>query len=403
LIVSVVFPEHLVLPYQHNNVTFNFAAIEPVRPFLMRYQYKLVGYEDGWSPLTTQTSATFDNIYEGKYTFQLKAESPDGIWSAPIIYTFKVLPPWWRTWWMYTIYVFLFLSFIVSFIKWRERKLKKEKTILEEIVNDRTKEVTKQKELVEDKNKEIIDSINYALRLQQAILPSNEHVYDCFPQSFVLFKPKDIVSGDFYFLSKKEEIVFLAAADCTGHGVPGAFMSMLGYERLNDSIQQSSETSEILSLLNKGIKKSLHQSAHETSTRDGMDIAFCSFDFKNNILKYAGAHRPLWIIRKNSSEIEEIKATKKAIGGLTEDDQIFESHTIKCNKGDTFYIFTDGYVDQFGGKKNKKLMTKKFKSMLLEIRDKSMKEQNNYLTDFILKWKAETEQIDDILVIGIRM
>ena len=154
----------------------------------------------------------------------------------------------------------------------------------------------------------------------------------------MLFKPKDIVSGDFYFFHKTEKSIFIVAADCTGHGVPGAFMSMICSEKLDDAIAHSSDTSEILKHLNKGIKSSLHQSENSDSTKDGMDIAICSIDIENRIVKYSGANRPLWIIRNNQLILEEIKPTKKAIGGFTDDDQYFENHEFKLKTGDTFYI-----------------------------------------------------------------
>lgn len=220
---------------------------------------------------------------------------------------------------------------------------------------------------------------------------------------FLLCNIGFIVSGDFYFFHKNNQSVFIAVADCTGHGVPGAFMSMVGAGKLNDSVSQTTETSAILSLLNKGIKTALKQTDGEKSTRDGMDIALCSVDIENRLVKYAGANRPLWIIRKGQTDVEEIKATKTAIGGLTADTQHFDTHELKLQQGDTFYICTDGYADQFGGQTGKKLMTKKFKEILLEIQSKPMKEQEQYLDNFIEKWKAGTEQVDDILVIGIRL
>ena len=263
-------------------------------------------------------------------------------------------------------------------------------------------EVEKAKKEVEDKNKDITDSITYAKRIQRAMLPHRKDIWAAFPQSFVLFKPKDIVSGDFYFFHKNEQSVFIAAVDCTGHGVPGAFMSMIGADKLNEAVYESSETSEILSLLNKGIKTALKQSDSDESTRDGMDIALCSVDNENRIVKYTGANRPFYIIRKGQTVVEEIKATKKAIGGLTEDSQHFDTHEIKLQEGDTFYISTDGYGDTFS-RQGKKLTTKKFKETLLGIQNKNMKEQEKHLDDFIENWKDGIEQVDDILVIGVRL
>jgi serine phosphatase RsbU (regulator of sigma subunit) len=286
----------------------------------------------------------------------------------------------------------------------KERNLEKEKRVEElATVNIQKAEFEKRKLIAEEKNKNITDSINYAKRIQLAKLPRKEEIYASLPQSFILFKPKDIVSGDFYFFHKTNQSVFIVAADCTGHGVPGAFMSMIGSEKLADAVAHNSDTSEILKHLNKGIKNSLHQSNSDESTRDGMDVAICSIDTEQHIVRYAGANRPLWIIRKEHAVVEEIKGTRKAIGGFTEDDQHFDSHELKLQAGDTFYIATDGYADQFGGESGKKLMTKKFKEILLDIQDKPMQEQKKHLNKFIENWKAEAEQVDDILVIGVRL
>ena len=407
-------PENLVLPYNHNNVTFDFIAIETGRNFLVRYQYILEGYDNEWSPLTEKTSATFGNIHEGTYTFRLKARSPEGIWSKPTTYTFKVLPPWWRTWWMYSVYILSLTGAIVLIVLWNGRRLRVRAKELAGEVRRATVIIVEQKKVVEEKNKEITDSINYAKRIQQAKLPSIKEIQKALPESFVLFKPKDIVSGDFYYFHKNsspmspsargiEGEVFIASADCTGHGVPGAFMSMIGSEKLDDALAHSADTSEILSHLNKGIKSSLRQTGSDESTRDGMDIALCSLTTGSCVIKYAGANRPLWIVRNGSTAVEEIKATKKAIGGLTEDSQHFETHIVQLQRGDTFYISTDGYADTFGGKENKKITTKKFKEVLLSIQDKSMQDQELYLDNFVENWKAGTEQVDDILVIGVRL
>ncbi|MBI4930219.1 MAG: tetratricopeptide repeat protein [Bacteroidetes bacterium] len=293
----------------------------------------------------------------------------------------------------------LLVALFAIFIFHSLRITKKQKQIIE----IKNKETEKQKQIIEEKNKDITDSINYAKRIQQAKLPKREEINSAFPDSFVLFKPKDIVSGDFYYFHKNDKSIFIASADCTGHGVPGAFMSMIGSEKLDDALAHSADTSEILRHLNKGIKVSLHQTDSNESTRDGMDIALCSVDTDARVVKYAGANRPLWIIRNGQTVVEEIKATKKAIGGFTEDSQHFDTHVIQLQHGDTFYISTDGYADTFSGQGHKKLTTKKFKEILLSIQDKSLKEQEHHLDNFIEDWKGGTEQVDDILVIGVRL
>jgi serine phosphatase RsbU (regulator of sigma subunit) len=294
----------------------------------------------------------------------------------------------------------LLLVVVFAGLIFRSLRITRRQKLVIEIKN---RETEVQKKIIEEKNKDITDSINYAKRIQQAKLPKKEDIYKSFPDSFVLFKPKDIVSGDFYYFHKNNKSVFIAAADCTGHGVPGAFMSLIGSEKLDEAVFLSSDPSAILKQLNIGIKNSLHQSDSSESTRDGMDIALCSVDKVNRIVKYAGANRPFWIIRKGQIVIEEFTGTKNAIGGLTGDNQNFDTHEIKLYQGDTFYIFSDGYADTFNGQDGKKLTTKKFKQLLLKIQNMSMKEQENHLENFIEDWKAGTEQVDDILVMGVRV
>ncbi|MDP2385642.1 MAG: tetratricopeptide repeat protein [Bacteroidota bacterium] len=264
---------------------------------------------------------------------------------------------------------------------------------------------------IAEKNKDISDSINYAKRIQLSLLPDLMDVRNVFSKSFVLFKPKDIVSGDFYWFQtiadSNSKGGLIAAADCTGHGVPGAFMSTIGVEKLNDAVLQTQNPGSILQLLNRAVKKSLRQGVENTNlenkSRDGMDIALLKIEFTDEgaRLNYAGANRPLWIIH-GGIEFQETKATKTAIGGFTEDDQVFEEHEFFLNKGDSVYFFSDGYADQFGVG-GKKMMVKKFKEALLSIQDQNMDKQCDYLDSFYEEWKGDTDQIDDVLVIGIRV
>ena len=271
------------------------------------------------------------------------------------------------------------------------------------LANLQKAEVEQYKLIIEEKNKNITDSINYARRIQRAILPGKEAIYTDLGDSFVLFKPKDIVSGDFYFHHKHKDSILIAAADCTGHGVPGAFMSIMGLEKLHATIPVHKDPADILKCLNNGIKTSLQQSESHEFTADGMDIALCSINTTSRRVEFAGANRPLWIIRKGQNTVEEIKGTKKEIGGTSEFDQCYESHSLELEEGDAFYIFSDGYADTFSGQSAKKLTTKRFKQTLLEIQGKPMQEQQHYLNDFVEIWKAGAEQIDDILVIGVRL
>lgn len=260
---------------------------------------------------------------------------------------------------------------------------------------------------IEIKHREVIDSVNYAKRIQEAVLPSLSEIERSFPQSFVLFKPRDIVSGDFYWFSEKENVVIIASIDCTGHGVPGAFMSLIGNTLLNHIVNEKGVTdpAEILNHLNKEVNFSLRQSDTGSQSRDGMDVALCVFE-KNNqqsvqTLKYAGANRPLYIVR--GGELQEVKADKFPIGGWDNDTlKSFTTNVIELQENTAIYIASDGYADQFG-QNDKKLKTKKFKEMLLEIQSNTMPEQKSILDNFIESWKGTQEQTDDILVIGIRV
>ncbi len=279
-------------------------------------------------------------------------------------------------------------------------------------INQQKGEIEEKSRLIEEKNLETMQSIVYAKRIQNAILPPDEEITPYLKDYFILYKSKDIVSGDFYFFSDKyvkefNKIIF-AAVDCTGHGVPGAFMSMIGTEKLKDAIDNSHKPGDILKELNLGVKSALRQSGDNlNATRDGMDLALCTIPVIKNgetktTIEYSGANRPLWVIDNNKT-LKEHKATKCSIGGLTPDEQVFENHKIELEKGNTFFLFSDGFADQFGGENSKKLMTKNFKDLLLSINDKNLKEQKNYLAEFFETWKGQNEQIDDILVIGVKV
>ena len=301
---------------------------------------------------------------------------------------------------LYSVTIGLLLVIFFAIVLYRSLNVtRKQKQIIEQ----KNKETEQQKLIIEDKNQNITDSINYAQLIQKAKLPELNEVKLAFPNSFILYRPKDIVSGDFYYFHKGQNLVFIAAADCTGHGVPGAFMSMICSEKLDDAIAQSNEPSEILEHVNNGIRKSLRQDGSREASRDGMDIAFCKFDAKNRLLKYSGAGRPLWIIRSGQTTIEEIKPTKKSIGGFTSLDQHFQSHEVQLFPNDVFYIFSDGYTDAFNGETDLRLGTKKLKELFLSIQNLSMEQQHTHLADFLDKWQGNSEQIDDILVIGIKV
>ncbi|MFN7013032.1 MAG: SpoIIE family protein phosphatase [Bacteroidia bacterium] len=296
----------------------------------------------------------------------------------------------------------------LALIKMRDDLYQNER-FLEQKVEERTAEVVRQKEEIESQRvklehlyNEVTDSIKYAKRIQEAILPPESEVKKELPESFVLYKPKDIVSGDFYWVEKVANKIFLAAVDCTGHGVPGAFMSIVGYNLLKQIVKEESDPGKILNKLSKGVNDTLHQGIDEGATKDGMDIALCSYDISTNTLQYAGAYNPLYLIRKG--ELIEVKADKFPIGGALKDSESrnYTSHTISLETGDTIYIFSDGYADQFGGKKGKKFMVKQFRQLLLNIQNKTMEQQKLFLNQTIENWMDGHEQVDDILIIAAR-
>ncbi|MGZ3863925.1 MAG: PP2C family protein-serine/threonine phosphatase [Bacteroidia bacterium] len=283
----------------------------------------------------------------------------------------------------------------------KKQILENQNQMLETQVKERTAEITAQKEIIEEKNKDITDSINYAKRIQDATLVSKEIKYRLFPNAFVLFKPKDIVSGDFYWFAGKDGRRLISVCDCTGHGVPGALMSMIGNNLLNKVVNEKAITApdQILIELDKELRLTLKKDENP-SAKDGMDVALLSFKSESE-MEYAGANRPLWIIR--NGQLEEIKATKISIGGDRYGADIqFKNHEVQLQKGDTVYISSDGFADQFNNA-DKKLMTRRFKEILLSIQHLEMAEQEKYLDEFIEKWKGGLEQTDDILVIGIRV
>lgn len=280
--------------------------------------------------------------------------------------------------------------------------LTKKELIARFALEESNQQLSIQKELVEEKNKSITDSINYAKKIQEAILPHYEHLKSYLPDSFILYKPKDIISGDFYWLAKKEDGIIVAAADCTGHGVPGALMSMLGNTFLNEIVNEQGITqpSAILFELRERITNILKQKEDKSQSKDGMDIALYKIDLTNNTLVYSGAFNPLWLIRKE--ELKELKANKFPIGVHLGVRTSFEEHSINLEKGDCIYVFTDGYADQFGGPAGKKFKYKNMFQLLASMKENTMDQQKKILDNTIDEWKKNVEQVDDILVIGVR-
>ncbi len=311
-----------------------------------------------------------------------------------------------------TVFILL-LIIIFSVLLLRQFTAKKKANILLEKQNEQISlqkaEIEAQRDLAHQQKKDITDSIEYAKRIQNAVLPPLTFVKRNLPDHFILFKPRDIVSGDFYWMMNKDNKIIIAAADCTGHGVPGAFMSMLGTAFLNEIVNKITENkhiyslqaNEILNQLRNYIIDSLHQTGDNDESKDGIDIALCIIDSENHKLQFAGAHNPLYIIKNKKLEI--IKGDRMPVSIHKHADRSFTNHEIDIDENDVIYIFSDGYVDQIGGPKMRKFMSRNLQELLLKIHEKPMEIQKEILDQTFEEWKGDYFQLDDILVIGIKM
>jgi serine phosphatase RsbU (regulator of sigma subunit) len=375
-----------------------FAALDFSDPANNVYEWKLEGYDDKWSAKTKDNYATYKKVPDGTYTLLIRAYNNEGAIGPEYKFIITIAPRWYWNPYAYVVYLLGGIGLIFGITGWRTNRIKKENKILEDKVTDRTKEIA-------EKNKEITDSIQYAKRIQEALLPAKADIYKSLPNSFVLFKPKDIVSGDFYWYGERDNKLILAAVDCTGHGVPGAFMSMIGFNFLSQIVQEKgvTEPGEILGKLHKEVTNALQQNNLDSGNNDGMDISICCIDKFNKSLQYAGAYRPLIRISKEGN-VTKIEGDKFPVGGSQFDaSRKYKTHTVNYNEGDACYMFTDGYADQFGGPSGKKFMLKNFYKLLEKINNESMKKQEDLIQNAFESWRGKTEQVDDVLVIGLKL
>jgi serine phosphatase RsbU (regulator of sigma subunit) len=403
------------IKYKHNSLTFIFAAPFYDNESSTMFQYYMEGLDTTWSDWTANHVKEYSSLPNGKYIFRVKARNIFDNESTIAEYKFRILPPWYRTWWAYILYIIALTGLVTLIIKVNSRRLVREKRHLEQIVEERTQEVVRQKHEIELKNENITNSINYAKRIQQAMLPppgsfGNLNVKD----HFILFKPRDIVSGDFYFFTKKveetlslqgkqrESVEVIAAVDCTGHGIPGAFMSMIGYSLLSDIVERTSpDAALILSKLHTAIRLSLQQ--EKSDNVDGMDIALVIIKDNGKTLEYAGAMNSLTYIQNGVMNV--IKGNRFGIGGKQNAEyKVFTNHKIPIDVPTTIYLNSDGFQDQFGGDEGYKLMAVNFRKILLEIHEKPMAEQKIILKQKLADWMGKDyQQLDDILVIGFKI
>ena len=392
----------LLFKFDNRSIVFDFSAPSYLSAQPVQYQYYIEGANVEWSDWMAGSEFSFPMIFPGKYWLHIRARDILGKVSNEFVVGFSIRPPFWLTWWFFGICALVLISLVILIIRQRLRKLRLDKVILEQKVWERTAEIKRQKNEIETQKEEIMDSIHYAQRIQNAILPSPERIRKILPENFILFLPRDIVSGDFYWMTRQGDHSVFAVADCTGHGVPGAFMSMLGVSFLNEIVNNTSELKAniILEQLRILVKTTLSQS-DKGESKDGMDIALCILNHKKLNLQYAGAFNPLYLIRNN--ELREFKADRMPIGFYHGYEANFTNHELKLKKSDCLYIFSDGYIDQIGGEIGKKFLSKTMKDILLSIYQEPMLKQKEILLNTLKHWMGDFQQVDDILMIGIRI
>jgi serine phosphatase RsbU (regulator of sigma subunit) len=419
--------DEIILSYKQSVISFEFVSLNYLVPEKNQYAYMMEGFEQDWNYVKNQRNATYTNLDPGEYTFRVKGSNNDLIWnnegaSVRIIIT----PPFWKTWWFNTIVALSLVLLVVSIILYRDNTIKKQKTELERQVLERTAEILNKNEELETQANHL-HSANYEIRekeqklevlynemrdniraaevIQKYILPSQEDIKKHLADSFIFYKPKDVVSGDFYWFDVLHGKKIIAVADCTGHGVSGAFMSINGHHLLNQAIYSNNFTnaSEILDRLNDGVIKEFHKAYEETDFKDGMDISLCILDDHNMKLNFSGANHPMYLLR--NKEIIQIRGNKFSIGSLIKNQIVnFTNHTIDLHKGDVIYLFSDGYADQIGGDTgDEKFMYFRFRELLSEIGQLEMDEQLDIISSRFEMWKGNNYQLDDVLVIGFRV
>lgn len=395
----ITYKKELVLSWSENYFQFELAAMDYSDPEKNKFRYKLEGYDNDWSAPSAVRYVSYTQLPGGEYTFKVKAANNDGIWNdKPFEIRIIVVPPFWKTKTFYAIIIIFGIALIYFYTQYRTRAIKKENKVLENKVAERTKEL-------EEKNRDIMGSITYARRIQEAILPSKDTIYKKLKKVFILYQPKDIVSGDFYWFAEENGTKIFAVVDCTGHGVPGAFMSMIGHNLLHQIVLEKGVTDpgEILNNLHRGVQEALRQGHNEISTNDGMDVSIIAINDAKKEIKWAGANRPLVMVSKEG-ELSKLDGNKYPIGGAQYDvNRSFTTHVVNASKASMAYMFSDGYADQFGGEKGKKFMVKRFHELLGSIHLKSADEQRTDLKNHFEQWRSNHEQVDDVLIVGIEI
>ncbi len=429
----------VIIEYYNNNISIDFIGIDLNSPKKVVYKWILDGYSDSWSKETNRNFLNFTNLPSGKYKLKIISASADGVWNVdPLIIKFKIRTPFWESIWFILLMLLLVGYLIYLTFKWKTKKLLEKQLKLEEKISEAVKtieeekimieqqnsKINNQKEKLEEQHKEIKQSIDYAQLIQEASLPEQK-ITEILPDSFLYYNPRDIVSGDFYWWNQKEDIVLFCVADSTGHGIPGAFISLIGTILSNEIFFSKKLTApnEILDELNKTIQLTLEQHLPNPKIKDGMDLAFCVYHKNDKKIYFSGANNPMWLVRHNNQKLNhngktiepnliieeantnlyEIKGDKQPIGLHAVKQHPFTLNEIDVQEGDEIYIFTDGYADQFGGEKNKKYMSKRFKKLVSVNENIPMQTIKQHVENSFNDWKGSTDQVDDVCVVGVRI
>jgi serine phosphatase RsbU (regulator of sigma subunit)/ligand-binding sensor domain-containing protein len=398
-----------VLQWNENFLNIAFGTSEVYSPIPHHFYYRVIGLDSNWVDNGVSNKLRLTNLSPGAYTIQVKIINGYNITSNVLEIPFTIALPFWSTWWFYFLMILLAVALLYLFLKYRERSFIQQQALLEKRIQERTAEVVAkadeinvQKEIIEEKNKELTDSIFYAQRIQQSVLPEAAQIIKELPNHFILFNPKDIVSGDFYWYSKQADSVLWAVVDCTGHGVPGGFMSMLGSGLLNQIVNEELklQPDEILNHLRDRVILALKQTGEFNENKDGMDMAICRYMPATRQLQYAGANNAAYIVREN--ELIELNPNKQPIGIHVGEKKDFTLHEITLKNEDVVFMSSDGYADQFGGPKGKKFKKINLEKLFVQISNVSSEAQLQELTTVFNNWQGNYEQLDDVCVFGVK-
>lgn len=419
---SIEFADTLYVSYIHENIQLYVSALGVKNPEILQFSYK-IGEQSDWVEMEKgQYTISLTNLKSGNFKLLLRCKDQTGDWSKQVKEIDIVMyPPFWKTTWFYTIVIVIIVLLVLFIVKMREKQLKSDKKRLEQKVEERTQEILHQKEelqlqselLVQNNNelsrsnRMIKDSIFYAKRIQEAMLPQIDYIRSYLPHSFVLFKPRDIVSGDFYWFKEQNNLLYIVAADCTGHGVPGAFMSMIGSTLLQDIINDNVlySPAEILCKLDTGIVDALNQSSAQDidSPDDGMDVSVCIIHKQKQTIQIASANHTVLFFSNESYKV--IEGDMYSVGGMFagSSKKQFTNQELMYEPGMRLYFFSDGFQDQFGGPMQKKFQAYRLYSLLQNIQNESFLKQCDILNTTFDDWKGKNKQIDDVLVIGLEL